>query len=56
MDKEKVLCPKHPTYRAIREPKANCPECWAAWVAKICQGAKVVRAMLSERSDDDKVN
>jgi hypothetical protein len=26
-----ILCPKHPTYKAIRPPKRDCFRCWKEW-------------------------
>lgn len=29
-----MKCKKHPRYKAIYQPRANCGGCWAIWYAK----------------------
>ena len=33
-DKEKCKCKKHPRYKAIRKPTADCSQCRRIWGAK----------------------
>lgn len=37
---QEKLCPKHPRYRAVRRPRADCSVCWHIWQQKNAEGNK----------------
>jgi hypothetical protein len=41
---EKYLCPKHRSYRAVRQPSSDCPDCWIAWEDKLKAGEALPRS------------
>lgn len=28
-------CSRHPEYQVVREPRVDCPRCWALWKRKL---------------------
>jgi len=46
----KLLCPKHPTYKAIKQPRSDCDRCWLRWLRQVVyqQGKKI---QMIERCD-----
>lgn len=38
-----MKCPKHPKYKAIKEPKVNCVWCWNMYIRKSKTPDKAVK-------------
>ena len=38
-----MACKKHPNYRAIRPPVANCDDCWKLWYERHPNWKKVAK-------------